>query len=156
MSDHREFAVPKEKQKVTVHLAGGETLSGNVFLEYFPEALTLHQKITAFLEDKNEFFPLAVDGDGPQFISKRSVRMMEVEYPQEESTFSLMHIEEITAVFSDGSQVGGMLMADVPAEKARLSDCLNLPGRFLSVRAGGAVLFLNRDSVRKVAYTSGS
>jgi hypothetical protein len=156
MTNQREFAIPKEKQKVTVHLTGGETLPGTIFLEYIPEAVTLHQKVTAFLEDENEFFPLAADGDGPQFISKRSLRMLEVEYPEEESTFSLMHIEDITAVFSDGSQVGGMLMADVPAEKARLSDCLNLPGRFLSVWAGGPVLFINKDAVRKVVYASGS
>lgn len=154
MTNHGEFVVPKERQKVAVHLAGGETLFGNIFLEYFPEAATLYQKVAAFLEDRNEFFPLAAGDGSPQFISKRSVRMVEVEYPQEEPTFSLMHIEEITAVFDDGSRVGGMLMADVPAEKDRLSDCLNLSGRFLSVRSGGAVLFLNRDSVRKVVYAS--
>ncbi len=150
MSEHREFVVPKEKQKVTVHLTGGETRSGNVFLEYHPEAPALYEKISIFLEDKNEFFPLAADGGGLQFINKRSIRMMEVEYPAEESAFSLMHIEKITAVFSDGSHLDGMLMADVPSEKDRLSDCLNLPARFLIVRVNDRVHFINKDAVRKV------
>ncbi len=154
MTDHREFVVPKEKQKVTVHLAGGETRNGNIFLEYHPEAPALYEKITAFLEEKNEFFPLAADGGGLQFINKRSVRMMEVEYPAEESTFSLMHIEKISAVFSDGSHLDGLLMADVPSEKDRLSDCLNLSNRFLSVRVNDRVHFINKDAVRKVTPAS--
>lgn len=154
MPDGREYAVPKEKQKVTVHLVGGETISGSVFLEFFPEALTLYQKMSSFLEDGNAFFPLAAETGVPQFVNKSSVRMMKVDHPEEEPSFSLMHIEEITALFSDGAKISGMLMADVPAERARLSDCLNLTPLFLSVRTGDSILFLNKKSVQKVVYSA--
>lgn len=154
MANGRDFAVPKEKQRVTVQLIGGETLSGSIFLEYSPGALTLHQKISFFLEDKNEFFPLAAEGGSPQFLGKGSVRLLKVDYPEEEPSFSLMHIEEISALFIDGAKVSGMLMADVPAEHARLSDCLNLTPRFLSVRTGGSILFINKEAVQKVVYAS--
>lgn len=154
MANPSELTVPKERQKVSVHLAGGETLSGNIFIEYHPEALTLYQKLSAFLEGANDFFPLTTDAGAPQFISKRSIRMVRAEYPEEDQSFSLMHIEEITVLFADGSKVSGMLMADIPPERKRLSDCLNLPMKYLSARTPGAVLFINKEAVQKVVYAA--
>lgn len=149
MNGHREFAVPKEKQLVTVHLLGGESREGNIFLEYYPEARTLHQKIVAFLEDPNEFFPLS-SGGAPEFIRKKSIRMIEVHYPEDEEQFTIMHVELVTVVFRDGSQVSGDLLADVPEEKKRLSDCLNLPFNFLCTRTYGKVSYINKFSILKV------
>lgn len=150
MSEQREFAVPKEKQLVTIHLLGGETREGNIFLEFYPEARTLHQKIVAFLEDANEFFPLS-SGGAPEFMRKKSIRMVEIPYPpEEEDRFAIMHVEMVTVVFRDGSQVSGDLMADVPEEKKRLSDCLNLQLKFLATRTYGKVSYINKDAVLKV------
>ncbi len=149
MSEPREFAVPKEKQLVTIHLLGGETREGNIFLEFYPDARTLHQKIVAFLEDSNEFFPLS-SGGAPEFVRKKSIRMVEIDYPGEEESFTIMHVELVTVVFRDGSQVSGDLLADVPQEKRRLSDCLNLPFKFLCTRTYGKVSYINKDSILKV------
>lgn len=149
MTEHSEFAVPKEKQLVSVLLLGGEVHEGNIFLEYYPEARTLHQKIVAFLEDANDFFPLSAGGV-PEFISKSAIRMVEVRYPEEDEAFSIMHVELVTVIFSDGSQVSGDLLADVPAEKMRLSDCLNIPSRFLCTRAYGKVCYINKKAILKV------
>jgi len=149
MSGQRELVVPKEKQLVTIHLLGGETREGNIFLEYYPEARTLHQKIIAFLEDKNDFFPLS-SGGAPEFMRKKSIRMVEVHYPEDEEAFNIMHVELITVVFRDGSQVSGDLLADVPQEKKRLSDCLNLPLHFLCTRTYGKVCYINKSAILKV------
>lgn len=148
------FAVPKEKQAVTVHLLGGESLQGNIFLEYKPETVTLYQKVASFLEEDASFFTVVPDAGGPQFIAKACLRMLELESAEDESAFSLKRIENIIAVLCDGSRIEGALMADVPEEKARLSDCLNLSERFLSVRAGGKVLFVHKPLVLKVLYAS--
>lgn len=156
MTDNRDFAVPKERQQVTVHLLGGETLAGNIFLEYKPEAVTAYQKVASFLEDPLAFFPLAGGGGKPQIIAKANLKMLEMEYPEDESSFSLKRIENVTIVLADGSRIDGLLMADVPEEKDRLSDCLNLPERFLSLRISGKILFLNKALVQKVLYSSHS
>ena len=145
----REFAVPKEKQLVTVYLLGGDTIEGNIFLEYYPEARSLHQKLLAFFEDGNEFFPLSAAGT-PEFVNKHAARMVEVHYPDEEETFGLMHVELVTVIFRDGSQVSGDLMADVPQERRRLSDSLNLTGRYLCTKAYGKVCYINKEAVLKV------
>jgi len=149
MSEMRNFVVPKEKQLVTVHLLGGETQEGNIYLEFFSEARTLHQKIVAFLEDKNDFFPLS-RGATPEFVSKSAIRMVEVHYPEEEASFNIMHVELVTVIFRDGSQVSGDLLADVPEERRRLSDCLNLSGRFLCTRTYGKVSYINKQAILKV------
>jgi hypothetical protein len=147
--ESRDFVVPKEKQLVTVHLLGGNVVEGNIFLEYHPEARTLHQKLLAFFEDKKDFFPLS-SGTVPEFLYKRAVRMVEVHYPEEEASFDLMHVELVTVIFRDGSQVSGDLMADVPEEHKRLSDCLNLTGRYICTRAYGKVCYINKEVVLKV------
>lgn len=152
--DQREFAVPKEKQLVTVYLLGGDTLEGNIFLEFYPEARTLHQKMLAFFEDDKDFFPLSSHGT-PDFINKHAARMVEVHYPEdEEETFTLMHVELVTVVFRDGAQVSGDLMADVPQERRRLSDCLNLTGRYICTKAYGKICYINKEAVLKVISAS--
>jgi len=153
MSNQGEFAVPKEKQRVTVHLTGGEEKTGNIFLEFFPDVQTLHQKISAFLEDAARFFPLAADGAGPEFISKGSIRMLAVDSPDDAPAFNLMHIEDITATFTDGTTLSGEFLAEVPKEKARLSDCLNLHETFLSVKKENRIYYVNKSAIQKVVYT---
>jgi hypothetical protein len=149
MAEMRDFVVPKEKQLVTVYLLGGEAQEGNIYLEFFSEARTLHQKIVAFLEDKTDFFPLS-RGAMPEFVSKSAIRMVEVHYPEDEDAFNIMHVELVTVIFRDGSQVSGDLLADVPDERRRLSDCLNLTGRFLCTRTYGKVSYINKQAILKV------
>jgi hypothetical protein len=155
MTTQREFAVPKDKQFVTVLLVGGETRTGNIFLEYFPEALTLHQKIKMFLEDANRFFPLTTEGLPPTFINKESVNVLEVAVSDDEPAYHLMHIEDITTLFTDGTALSGALLAEVPKEKARLSDCLNLPESFLSIKREKTLCYLNKHAIQKVIYSKG-
>jgi hypothetical protein len=149
MAGMSEFAVPKEKQLVTVYLLGGNQLEGNIFLEFYPDARTLHQKMMAFLENHNDFFPLS-GGGIPEFISKSAIRMVEVHYPEDEDSFNIMHVELVTVIFRDGTQVSGDLLADVPDQRRRLSDCLNLTGRFLCTRAYGKVCYISKQAILKV------
>jgi hypothetical protein len=149
MAERSAFTVPKEKQLVTVYLLGGDTIEGNIFLEYNPDARTLHQKMMAFLENNNAFFPLS-GGRTPEFISKSAIRMVEVHNPEDEEVFGIMHVELVTVIFRDGTQVSGDLLADVPDQRRRLSDCLNLTGSFLYTRAYGKVCYISKQAILKV------
>jgi hypothetical protein len=149
MDDQRELVVPKEKQLVTVYLLGGDTVEGNIFLEYHPDMRTLHLKMMAFLENRTDFFPLS-SGRTPEFISKSAVRMVEVHSPEDEAAFNIMHVELVTVIFRDGTQVSGDLLADVPDQSRRLSDCLNLSGRFLCTRTYGKICYISKQAILKV------
>ena len=153
------FAVPKDKQDVTVLLNGGKSLQGAIFLEYTPAELSIHHRIAAFLEDENLFFPLVLKTGSTELIHKRNVKLIELAFrPDQEDlkrVFSLMHQIRISAVFTDEQTINGIAIAEVPEEKARLSDILNLPAKFLNVKVDHAVCYINKDAIRKVLYAPG-
>jgi hypothetical protein len=157
MSGNTAFTVPKDRQAVTVRLQKGEKLEGEIFLEYMVSGLSTHQKVTAFLENENLFFPIKIIATGmTEFINKKTVQTVDVGVPEDPETgyFShlLMHTIRVTARFCDGTMVSGDLMAEVPQEKARLSDCLNMSNRFLSVHTGSTMCYINKDSLQKVMH----
>ncbi len=152
------LAVPKDRQDVTIHLlGGGAMIEGTIFLEYASPGLTLLQKVTAFIEGRNAFFPLQRKESGAtEFINKKNVRTVELVYSAsaEKDSFalSLMYSVDITAVFMNSETVSGTLLAEVPIENARLSDCLNLPNRFLIVKVDGKIRYINKSALQKVVY----
>jgi hypothetical protein len=156
MANQGVYAVPKHRQNVTVRLDTAISVSGSIFLESAPGANTVHHKVVAFLEDETMFFPLTLlEGGATEFIRKRNIRMVEAIYEEDEeltTALGLMQRVSITAVFTDDSSISGELMADVPAEKARLSDCLNLPYHFLIMKVGNAICYVNKYALRKVMY----
>ncbi len=159
VSDRTIFAIPKDRQDVTVRLHGGKALSGSIFLELSPTELTMHQRVLAFLEDEHLFFPLKLAGSGAtEFINKENVRLVEMAYAaegeQDALKLSLMQAVNITVFFVNEQTLNGQLLADVPVEKARLSDCLNLPGRFLSVKENHTICYINKQEIQRVVYAA--
>ena len=157
MSNQAAFAVPKDRQDVSVHLLSGQLLEGAIFLEYTPAALTVLQKVSAFLEDGNGFFPLCLKESGAtEFINKMNVRIVELSYPAEDeqnsTALSLMQSVNVTVLFLNEQTLGGALLAEVPREKARLSDCLNLPNNFLSIKMDEKICYVNKNALQKVVY----
>ena len=126
MSEQCGFAVPKSRQDVTVLGDGGKKIEGAIFLDCYPEELSIHHKILAFLENGNPFFPLLLkDSNETEFICKNNVRLIELEYGEDQEkvneALNLMHTESITAVFMDETSICGLLLAEVPEE--RKPDC---------------------------------
>ncbi len=156
MNNQGVYAVPKERQDVTVRLDAAVSVSGSIFLEAAPGAHTVHHRVVAFLEDEAMFFPLTLQGGGAEFIRKHNIRMVEAKYGDNEDlkvALSLMQRVSITAVFTDTNSISGELLSEVPAEKARLSDCLNLPYHFLVVQSGDdTICYINKYALRKVVY----
>jgi hypothetical protein len=157
MSNHAELAVPKDRQGVTVRLLGGGAIEGTIFLEYAPAGLTLLQKVNAFLEESNAFFPLRLSESGTtEFINKKNVGVIELAYTADEEkdslALSLMYSVEVTAIFVNDNAISGALLAEVPLERARLSDCLNLPQQFLSIKVDGKICYINKNALQKVMY----
>ena len=156
MSGNAAFAVPKDRQEVTVRLEKGPALKGEIFLEYVSDDISRHQKVTAFLENSNTFFPIKVKNGATEFINKKNVRYVEVAFPGDADTdyFACRPMQSIpvNALFGDGEAVSGKLVAEVPAEKARLSDCLNLQNKFLTVRSDNKMCYINKKALQKVVH----
>ncbi len=155
------FAVPKDKQKVSVQLNGGRMLEGTVFLEYGQGGQSIHHRMMSFLHDGNAFFPLSLTkGGATEFIHKKNINLVEIGFRETQedigATFSLMQSIAVSAVFADGSTILGALMAEVPAEKARLSDILNLADAFLSLKQDHRICYVNKHALQKVVYAQKS
>ncbi len=73
MTGNTAFAVPKDRQGVTVRLGNGTAIEGVIFLEAVSDFLSSHQKVTMFLENDNTFFPIKLDTTGKtEFINKKT------------------------------------------------------------------------------------
>lgn len=153
MSNQGNYVVPKDRQAVKVHLDHGRVIDGAIFLEYAPPDHTTHERVIAFLEDAVNFFPIAVhEGAEPEFIFKRNLRMIEVEYPdQPPDSCGLIHLLPVTVQFVDQTNVSGDLMIDAPEEKSRLSDCLNSTEQFLCLKIGRKIYYVEKNSLCKVS-----
>lgn len=157
MSGKTVFAVPKDRQGVTIRLSRGVALKGEIFMESVSEGLSTHQKVASFIENSNTFFPIKVSpGENTEFINKHNVQTVEVDLPEDPETgyfaHLLMHTIPVTVYFHDESAVSGELMAEVPQEKARLSDCLNMPDKFLIVKTAEKICYINKKALQKVVH----
>lgn len=158
MSDNSVFKVPKDKLDVMIHLHNGVTLEGSIFLESSLYEQTINERVILFLEDDSTFFPVKFSAnERVEFVNKEGLMMLEHqqegEFSGEEIPLGHMHIENIAAVFNDGSTIAGTLTAEVPEDRARLSDCLNLPNRFLILRADSKIYYIKKSMLQRVGYT---
>jgi len=157
MNGEAAFAVPKDRQNITVRLSQGAPLVGEIFMESIAEGLSIHQKITSFIENSTAFFPIKLaPGGSTEFINKNKVQVFEVSMPEDPETdyfaHLLMQTIPVTVFLNDGSTVSGELLAEVPQEKARLSDCLNMTEKFLVVKSGERMCYVNKSAVQKVVH----
>lgn len=155
----RAYAIPKDKQTVALRFKDARTVKGMIFLERLPQERSLREMVSGFLEDPNRFFPfLADEKTMTVFISKNTVWAVEIDLrgQTDDQNFErgLIRIQEITAHLSDGTSITGGLMAEVPEEQSRLSDCLNLNERFMSLKMDTSIVYVNKDMVRKVIPVS--
>lgn len=157
LGDKTVFIVPTDRQSVTVRLSTGVMLEGEIFMESLSEGLSMHQKLSAFIENNNTFFPIKVTpGGNTQFINKTKIQLVEVSLPGDPETSYFAHLPmqniPVTVYFNNGNSVSGELMAEVPQEKARLSDCLNLTEKFLKVKSGKKMCYINKEALQKVVH----
>jgi hypothetical protein len=158
MSWDAGLTVPKDRQGVVIHLANGESLEGEIFMEAIVGELSMHQKITAFLEQGKRFFPIKTAAS-TVFINKTTIKYLEVAIPADPAAkffpHLLMQTVPVTAHFHGSGSLSGQIMAEVPQETARLSDCLNVPSPYLNIYAGGKMYYVNKDALATVAHADG-
>ena len=157
MSTDDAYSVPIDRQAVSIRMQSGITLDGEIFLGLFGDNLSMHQKVTMLLEGSSLFFPFRISSSGKtEFLNKKTIRAVEVPLPEDPDntyfSYRIMHSIPITALFTDTDSISGELMAEVPSDKARLSDCLNLNDIFLCVKVEKKVCYLNKDILQKVVY----
>jgi hypothetical protein len=149
------LAVPKDRLAVTIHLDTNAAIEGEIYMESTVGDLSVHQKMTRFLEQGSRFFPVRTSAS-TEFINKTATRYIEVGIPHDPGAnfFShlLMQTVPVMVYFKNDSAMSGQLMAEVPQDRGRLSDCVNVDSFFLSVYTNGKMCYINKDTVMKIVH----
>lgn len=147
------LAVPKDKQGVTVCFDKGEKAKGSIFLERYFESLSILNKMTAFLEreDASIFVPFQQESGITEFLNKDHILIVELDNVDVDGLDLAFFVKlNVAIVLSDDSLLTGTLLTEAPAEKSRLSDCLNIPNGFLAVKSGDKLVYVNKHMIKKV------
>ena len=155
-----ELSVRKDRATITAVLPDGTKIRGEVFLASYSDTHYGHQKVADILEGEKLFIPVSIKEEGRkeegrvEFINKDQVMILEGELSSEEAeeklAIGLYNIEKIKVLFINGEIIEGAMISEVPKERSRLSDCLNLPDTFISMIKGGRYFYLNKGMITKV------
>jgi hypothetical protein len=155
MSGDAGLTVPKDRLAVIIHLDNGAIVEGEIFMESAVGELSIHQKITRFLDQGSRFFPVRTS-TSTEFINKTAIRYIEAGIPNDPGAnfFShlLMQTVPVMVYFKDDALLSGQLMAEVPQDRGRLSDCVNIDSIFLSVYTSGKMCYINKNVVTKIIH----
>lgn len=153
-----ELRVHKDRVEATVYCRNEIKISGEFFLSSYSHAHQGHETLSDLLEEENYFIPLVISkGNQTELINKNNIVMLESNFKSsddgsidEKITMGLIRAYEVKVIFEDGESVTGTILSEVQLERARLSDCLNLPCKFLRFRLGARFLHLNKGWISRV------
>lgn len=150
-----DLSVQKDRANVTVILPDTTKLKGEVFLASYSESHYGHQKVADILEGEKCFIPLSLKEENRvEFVNINQVVIMEGELstPEDEEKLSmgLYHIEKVKVTFANEETFEGAMISEVPRERSRLSDCLNLESKFMSMIKNGRYFYLNKSMITRV------
>ena len=151
-----DYRIEKVRCQVAVTTLDGERLVGDVFLQPYAHHRQGPEAPADLLNDKDEFFPLAL-ADGETLLLAKE-RMREVEVPEDlppvdEDPYVGAGVRyasvELTLL---GNVVRrGFVRVELPYERPRLLDFFNrFTERFLTVYADDGVRLVNRRCIERV------
>ena len=149
------FRIPKDPLQVGIRMAGGSQLNGKLFLDFALDDITLHDRIAGFLASDQMFFPFVPDGEHkPVFLNKNILVVLDADMEEGflEGVLSMVLVKKDSVLVSmtDGAEIKGELLSEVPEDQIRLSDRLNSSGRFIKVMSGTRLRCLNTDYIVRV------
>ncbi len=154
-----DLKIPKNRVKATAYFSDKTKIRGEVFLSSYAFAHEGHQHVGDLLESDKVFIPFLVnDTDQSELVNKEKIMILEGEFTddsesmgeEERIAMGLLSTYHVRVIFHGGERIEGILLAEVQPDASRLSDCLNLPSRFLRFRKGSRFLHLNRDMITRV------
>ena len=150
--------IPKRKVPVVVQLVTGESLAGNVFLDYIDVIHRGEQTLLDKFNDEHGWFPVRQDGGVVEVVNRARVMMVEPglgvtpELVRKESA-AVFREEQVTVKLSSEEVLVGRIAMDLPDEFSRVSDFLNFPQDFFSLETDdGPVIVSKRHVVSLVPH----
>jgi hypothetical protein len=146
-----EYRIEKLRRRVSIRLAGGHGLEGDIFLRPLSRYKSRPEDPLELLNDVEPFFPLLLGEGHAVLIAKAGVAVVETDYDDaDEPDFaSLGYAVEVILV--DGSACRGSVFVERQPGRQRLFDFLNaFPSRFLPVVDVRKVSLVNTQLIAHV------
>ena len=150
-----DLSIRKDRATITAVFSDGTKIRGEVFLASFSETHYGHQKVADIIEGDKLFIPVSIkEEERVEFLNRDQIMILEGELssPEDEEKLAigLYHIEKVRVIFINGDIMEGAMISEAPPERSRLSDCLNISSRFISMIKGGRYFYLNKKNIIRV------
>jgi hypothetical protein len=149
-----EYHIEKVRRRVTVLLAGGQSLDGELFLQPTARYRAGPQDPAELLAEADPFFPLAAAG-GPLLVAKDQVVAVQFSGGTSDTGIEGAADAEVDVVCAGGVELRGHLYLETRADRPRLLDFLNTPDqRYITLTTPTAVCVVNCRHVVFVRHRS--
>lgn len=148
-----EYRIEKVRQRVTITLAGGAVLTGDIFLQPTARYRTGPQDPLELFNEPELFLPLAIDGDANVLVSKEQVSRVQFAREAADTELDGVPGADVEITFADGATVSGELRFEGRTGRPRLLDFLNNDHQsFLTLRSPADVWLVNRRQIAQVRH----
>jgi hypothetical protein len=148
-----ELRIDKDRQPVTLTLAGGTRISGEMFVQAHARRRIGKEEPVDVLNDAEPFFPFATDSGETLLIAKDRVMEVvgDVASPELEAVLTGRRLARIELVLTGGETHSGIIYLDVAIDRPRLLDFLNhYDQRFIVLHGSDGLRLINRALVESV------
>ncbi|HYC52695.1 MAG TPA: hypothetical protein VEB19_16400 [Gemmatimonadaceae bacterium] len=145
-----EYRIEKLKRDVSVQLANGQRLEGQMFLRPVSRHRARSEDPLELLNDVEPFFPLMLANGKAMLVSKSGVALVETAIEDEDQDLTALgYLVEVT--LTDGSTCRGSVFVERQPGRQRLYDFLNAwPSRFMTVVNTDKVILVNTQTIAHV------
>ena len=142
------------RQRAEILLTGRRVITGDIHLLQVARNHSGPETPTDLLNRDEGFFAVTLEGEQPVFVAKSQVLSVRIPLeaavhdPARESAARRLEFE---VELADGSLFEGAVHFELPPDRLRLLDFLNLAPPFFALESDDAVRLLNRGHVRAVS-----
>ncbi len=143
--------VDTRRLRAEILLSGRRLITGDIYLQLVAETHSGPESPVDLLNRQEEFFAVMLDGEQPVFLAKSQVLYVRlppqptIDDPDRESAARRLNLEiELT----DGTVCEGLVAIELPPDRPRMLDFLNIVPGFFAMAAPEAVLLLNKRHIR--------
>jgi hypothetical protein len=140
--------------RADVLLVGRRTITGDIHLQPHAKHHAGGETAIDFMNRGERFFPVILEGEQPLFVARSQVMYLRlpalppIEDPDRASAARRLGLE---VELCDGTTLEGLVSLELPPDRTRALDFLNLLPRYFAILTPDAIRIINRDYVRAVS-----
>ncbi len=139
-----------EMTAATLHLANGDVLRGELFLQLVSPRHGGRQRVGELLNDEECFIPVRTPAKVVLVNLDQVVSVTVARSEQEEGLLTLGEHHRVRFVLGDGRSLAADIFVNLPESRGRVKDFLNQKARFLCCLQPDRVIYVNPTFLQMV------